>query len=180
MTTNLQLPSTEMTPKVMQNLQDRGLIIRLTPGGHAPVVGENESSAVILYASDEQYGPHKLIGCGINATDSTKYFGYHHDREEFLLIGDPSCKPVHLVVALCLKEEFEKKAREKTLSPDDFIALRMKFNDPQVSFFTMNAYVPHGEVTVSGPGKIATFYVTEPRDVKIEPMELNNFHWDVV
>jgi hypothetical protein len=44
----------------------------------------------------------------------------------------------------------------------------------------MNAYVPHGEVTVSGPGKIATFYVTEPRDVKIEPMELNDFHWDVV
>ena len=29
MTTNLLLSSTEMTPQVMQNLQDRGLIIRL-------------------------------------------------------------------------------------------------------------------------------------------------------
>jgi len=180
MTTNLLLSSIEMTPQVMQDLQNRGLIIRLTPGGHFPKVGENESDAVVVYSSEERYGPHKLIGCAINAADSAKYFGYHPDREEFLLIGDPSSKPVHLVVALCFKKEFEKKAREKTLSTADFIALRMKFNDPQVSFFTMNAYVPHGEVTVTGPGKIPTFYVTEPRDIKIEAMELNGYHWDVI
>jgi hypothetical protein len=176
----LQIPSTEMTPRVMQDLQTRGLINLLSPGGFAPVVGENESDATVIYSSEDRYGPHKLISCSINATDPTKYFGYHPEREEFLLIGDPDTKPIHLVVALCKKDVFEAMARQKALSADDFVALRMKYNDPQVSFFTMNPFFPHGEVTVAGPGKIGTFFVTEPRDIVIEPVVLNGYTWEVV
>ncbi len=41
----------------------------------------------------------------------------------------------------------------------------MRYNDPEVSFFTMLREVPHGEATAEVPGRPATFYVTEPRDM---------------
>ncbi len=175
----IQLKAVEMTPEVMQDLENRGLILRLAPGRFAPQVNGNEPPATEVYCSSELYGPHKLIACSLNTTEATKIFGFHPDREEFLFIGNPDSKPAYLVVALLLKEEFEKKTRTNSLSATDFVALRIKFNDPLVSFFTMNAYVPHGEVTVPGEGSPATFFVTESRDIKSEELDLHGYSWDV-
>ncbi len=149
---HLILPPIEMTPAVMQDLEDRGLILRLAPGRFAPQVNHDEPAPTLVYCSSEEFGPHKLIACSLNTTEAVKNFVYHPDREEFLLIGDPASKPSYLVVSLLKKEAFEAKARAGQLTQADFVALRMKFNDPQVSFFTMNAFVPHGEVTVAGEG----------------------------
>ncbi len=171
----IELQPRLMTAEVMAELEQRGLILRLYPGGHAAEVGPNEACSRDLYSSDEQYGPHKLIVATINSVDADKYFGDHADNEEFLFIGDPATRPLYLVVALHKRAQFEAKVRNQTLSADDFVALRVRFNDPHASFFTMLKEVPHGEVTVAGPGTPASFYVTEPRDVTIRPFELGGY-----
>lgn len=163
----IDLQPVEMTPEVMQVLEDRGLIIRLHPGKHAAAVGRNQSNSAVIYASEDRYGPHKLIVATINALEPFPNFGTHDDNEEFLLIGDPGTKPVYLIVGLEKKAELEKKIATGTLSAGDFVALHLRYNDPYVSFFTMLKDVPHGEVTVDGPGVPGSFYVTEPRDIVI-------------
>jgi hypothetical protein len=176
----IELQPRPMTPEVMADLEARGLIIRLCPGAHDAEPGPNEAKARIIYSSEEQYGPHKLIVATINSLDPLKYFGDHADQEEFLFIGDPATRPLYLVVALHKRPQFEEKIRSRTLSTDDFVALRVRFNDPYASFFTMLKEVLHGEVTVDGPGKPASFYVTEPRDVTIRPIDMGEYTLEVL
>jgi hypothetical protein len=177
---HLQLEPVEMTPDVMQEMEDAGLIIRLAPGRLAPPVNLDEPAPTNVYITKPEYGPHKLIACALNTTDAIRNFNYHPDHEEFLLIGHPDSRPAYLVVSRLLTPEFEAKARAGTLSPADFIALRMKFNDAQVSFFTMKPFVPHGEVTVPGSGEPATFFVTESSGLPVIKPELAGFTWEVV
>ena len=171
----LTLNPLEMTPAVMQSLEDKGLIIRLCPGHHSAVTRHNESGNAVIYASQPENGPHKLIVATINALDVAPYFGTHVDNEEFLLIGDATTKPFYLLVALCKRAELEEKIKTHTLSAQDFAALHVRFNDPEVSFFVMLKDVPHGEVTVDGPGTPASFYVTEPRDITTELVDLMDY-----
>ena len=163
----IELSPQPMTVDLMQDLERRDLIIRLCPGNHSAKPNWNESKSEVIYTSDPQYGPHKLIVASINTLDPYPYFGTHDDNEEFILVGDPATKPIYLIIALHKKYELEKKIRERMLSPDDFVTLRIKFNDPEVSFFTMLKDVAHGEVTIDQPGTPGSFYVTEPRDVVI-------------
>ncbi|HEX7556309.1 MAG TPA: hypothetical protein VF338_06770 [Leptolinea sp.] len=176
---HLFLQPVEMTPSLMQELEDKGLILRLAPGRFAPAVNGDEPPPTEVYSSADEFGPHKLIACALNTTEATRNFNFHPDREEFLLIGNPESRPAFLVISRLLAPAFEEKARAKKLSPDDFVALRMKFNDPQVSFFTMNATVPHGEVTVPGSGAPATFFVTESRDITGLKPDLGGYTWEV-
>jgi len=176
----IQLEPVEMTPAVMQQLEDAGLIIRLAPGRLAPPVNNDEPAPNNVYITAAEYGPHKLIACALNTIDATKNFNYHPDHEEFLLIGSNDCRPSFLVVSRLFTPEFETKARAGTLSADDFIALRMTFNDPQVSFFTMRPFVPHGEVTVPGSQPPATFFVTESSGLPVIKPDLAGYTWDVL
>jgi hypothetical protein len=164
MTETIILKPVEMTPENMQKLEDKGLIVRLYPGHHILNPARNESQDATIYASDPRFGPHKLIAVTINAFEP-RYFGSHEDNEEFLLIGDPTTKPLYLIVATCKQSELDSKIQSHKLLADDFIALRVKYNDPEVSFFTMLTHVPHGEVTVDQKGQLPSFYVTEPRDL---------------
>jgi hypothetical protein len=176
----LQLEPVEMTPAVIQQLEDVGLIIRLAPGRLAPPVNNDEPTPVNVYITKPEYGPHKVIACALNTTEAIKNFNYHPDHEEFLLIGNPDCRPSFLVISRLFTPEFEAKARAGSLSAADFIALRMKFNDPQVSFFTMRPFVPHGEVTIPGNEPPATFFVTESSGLPVIKPELAGFTWDVL
>jgi hypothetical protein len=166
MTESIYLTPEEMTEERMQFLEDQVKIIRLTPDKYLLSPGPNNTKDKLIYASDEIYGPHKLIAVTVNRFQFGA-FGTHDDNEEFILIGDPESKPLYLVVALCTKEELDRKIRERQLSSKDFVALKVKYNDPKVSFFVMLKDVPHGEATVDMPGKPPYFYVTEPRDQTI-------------
>ena len=59
----------------------------------------------------------------------------------------------------------EKKAAAGELGPGDFICLKVRYNDPQASFFTMRAHVPHDEAAADTEGRPGSFYVTEPCDM---------------
>jgi hypothetical protein len=174
----ITLHSVEMSPSVMEDLEKRGLIIRLCPRNHELPARPGETLWEPIYDSAESLGPHRLITVSVNSTAFAE-FGTHADNEEFLLIGDSTMKELHLVIALRSQEEIQRKALENTLTGADFICLRARFNDPEVSFFTMRANVPHGEVVGHADGRPATFYVTEPRDLETDLTDLGSYRLEV-
>jgi hypothetical protein len=167
------LKPVEMTPEIMQNLEDKGLIIRLFPHRHDLEVKEGETKSESIYETDPKYGPHKLITVTVNRSNFD-YFGSHEDNEEFLLIGDPATKPMYLVIALCDHASLNKKIDQDDVSSEDFVALRVKYNDPFVSFFTMKKDIPHGEVITSRNGNPPSFYVTEPCGMSLIGIDFGN------
>lgn len=174
MTQRITLRPVEMTPDLMQSLEDRGLIIRLCPDHHALPVSRGQALAASVYESDAHHGPHKLIAVTVDRPTFAA-FGTHPDNEEFLLIGDPATKPLYLVIALRRRPDLQRKIAERQLTADDFVCLRVKFNDAHVSFFTMLAEVPHGEAVADIDGRPASFYVTEPRDLETELTEFGDY-----
>jgi hypothetical protein len=170
----IRLEPVAMTGRVMQSLEDRGLIVRLGPGRHRPAAPAGRTVDEPLYEPREGYGPHKLIAVTVNSDDLAD-FGTHPDKEEFLILGEPDCRPLYLVVALHRRTELERIVRERRLSPEDFLALRVRFNDPRVSFFVMLEHSPHGEAAAAGPGRPPSFYVTESRDLPVERLALQGY-----
>lgn len=160
----INLQPVEMTVAVMQDLENRGLIIRLAPGSHQINAKEGETVCQTIYKTDIKYGSHKLMYIEVNRLDLPE-FGTHPENEDFYMIGAPGMKPLYLVIALCLKEELDQKIQSHTLSSSDFITLRVKHNDAHVSFFTMLKNVPHGEAAGRGNGSPGSFYVTESTDL---------------
>lgn len=164
----------EMTGEVMADLEKRGLIIRLCPGNHRLDVARGEGKGGYLYTSDKQYGAHSLVNVAIdNVTFNS--FGIHPDNEEFLLLGGKNEKQLYLLIALCDNEEFTRKINEKSIETKDFICLKVTYNDPEVSFFTMLKNIPHGEAVRDEEGYPATFYVTEPREMPLIKSDLKNY-----
>ena len=175
---DLIMKPVEMTPEVMQDLEDRGLIIRLRPGAHPLTAAPGETLGESLYESGERFGPHKLITVTVNREEFAG-FATHPDNEEFFLLGSPDTKPMFLAVALCMREEFEEKVRSGCLKPEDLVLLRCRYNDPQVSFFVMLKDVPHGEAIVEADLPPATFYVTESRDLPLDVIEMRKYRLKV-
>lgn len=167
----LKLKPVTPTIALMKRLEKKGLIIRLAPGRHElkPVPGQSMDQTI--YASEPQWGPHKVISVTSNRQDFPR-FGTHPDNEEFLMVGDPRTRPLFLVIAWCKKEALQQKIQAGRLKATDFVALKIRFNDPQLSFFVMLKDTPHGEAAAGGKGKPPTFYVTESKDL---PLDITNF-----
>ncbi|OQY33753.1 MAG: hypothetical protein B6241_06780 [Spirochaetaceae bacterium 4572_59] len=169
----LKLKPVDMTVSIMKSMESMGLIRMLTPANHSAEAKEGETAVVELYRSSPQAGPHKLISVSVRR-NTLPGFGIHNENEEFLLIGDDTQNPLFLVVAVCSQETLEAKAREKLLSSEDFICLRLTYNDPELSFFIMNKNVPHGECTASNSAPGSTFYVTESSDISLDTTQFGD------
>jgi len=174
MTIKIQLKSTRMSPSIMQMLEEKKKIIRLCPSHHELNPKDNCCLNKCLYVSDKKFGPHMAIAVTVNWFEPLA-FGTHDENEDFILVGDQNTKPMWLIIALCSGEELKKKITNKYLSSDDFIVVLVKYNDPEVSFFTMLKHVPNGEVTTSGCGKPPSFYVTESRDNTLNKTEFGEY-----
>lgn len=168
----LSIPIRDMTIELMQELENRGLILRMAPGHHRLCIPEEEGLGENLYVSDGISGPHKLISVAISRTQFTA-FGFHEENEEFLLLGGGAEeRPMLLLIALCDANALRRKLAEGTACGDDFVCLRCRFNDPQVSFFVMKKGVPHGEAAENRSGLPSTFYVTEAAGIHLIPVPL--------
>lgn len=174
MSKDLVLKPVEMTPAAMQMLEDKGLIIRLCPGHHELSPAPDETRVETLYASSPLYGAHQLITVTVNRFTPAA-FGVHPDNEDVLLVGDPQTKPMWFIFGLCKIAELQARIRDGKLCAEDFIVFRSKFNDPEVSFFTMLKDTPHGECTIDGPGKPPSFYVTEPDNLPLDFIDFGNY-----
>jgi hypothetical protein len=91
-----------MTPSVMNELQDKGLIIRLAPGRHHIGAKEGETLCNTIYKTDVSSGSHKLMYIEVNRTNLPE-FGTQPENEDFYMIGNADTKPLYLVIALCLR-----------------------------------------------------------------------------
>jgi hypothetical protein len=175
--TKIVLKPVAMTPSVMADLEKRNLILRFGPRRHELPAKFGETLDKSVYEA-KGFGPHKLVTITVNRV-SLPEFGTHPDNEDFLLLGDPASKPLYVVIALHRLDQLSEKVKQKTLSPDDFVCLHIKFNDPDVSFFTMLANVPHGEAVTRKEGRAPSFYVTEGRDIPSPNMDMGDYELSI-
>lgn len=159
----------DMNQESMSMLEERGLIHRIAPGRDVagPVDGANLGRSI--YESGERFGGHKLIVVTIGAT-TLGAFGYHEDNEDVWLLGLESWRPLYFVVAICLADEFAARVSDGTLSEEDLVCLRVRYNDPEASFFVMKKHVPHGEFVIPTDAPAPSFYVTESTNLQIRPV----------
>ncbi|MDQ5977584.1 MAG: hypothetical protein QG602_556 [Verrucomicrobiota bacterium] len=174
----LSLQPIPMTAAVMTDLAQRNLIIRLGARRHDLPAGPGQTLDRPIYRSADRYGPHMLISVTVNRVPFAD-FATHPDNEDFLLLGDPGTKPLYLVVALMRRPELAAKVAAGIVSPADFVCLHVTWNDPEVSFFTMLADVPHGEAITAAEGRNPTFYVTESRDLPNDLFDLGGYELTV-
>ena len=174
----LEIPAVDMTPEVMEQLENEGLIVRLCPGHEQLEAPEGETTWRLMYEPKEGFGPHRLITIRVNRS-AFAGFGTHPDCEEFLLIGSENTQPMYLLISRLSREALEAAAAGRCLRAENFIMLRVRYNDPQVSFFIMNANVPHGEAIVDGQRPPAAFYVTESRDLPLDLIDLSPYELKV-
>jgi hypothetical protein len=150
------------TRELLADLEARGLVIRLAPGRHELAISPGEAVGTPVYpACDAAHGGHLLLACTINQPGFLR-FGWHDVPEEFLLIGPTDAEPLYLAIFHGDHKLLESKLLHGTLSAGDFTCMRCNFNDPETSFFTMNAGVPHGECVARASDRPPSFYVTEP------------------
>ncbi len=163
----------DMNRESMSMLEEKGLIHRIAPGKDiaGPVDGTNLGRSI--YDSDERFGGHKLIVATIGAT-TLRYFGCHDDNEDVWMLGLPGRRPMYFVVGTCLVGEFAEKVRAGALAESDFVCLRVRYNDPEASFFVMKKHVPHGEFIIPTDAPNPSFYVTESANLAVIPVSLGD------
>lgn len=170
----LTLKVRPVTEEAMLALEERGLLQRFLPPVDVLDVPEGEVKAAYIYTTDIEFGAHMLICAGFNR--SRVELATHSDREDIFLINEGrSQKPLILIIGLHPEPEFQKLVSMGQLTEDDIWALELKFNDPRLSFFTMNALTPHCEWTVPGTEPASVFYVTEPSDLDMRSIDMHDF-----
>ncbi len=175
----LVLQPVRPTPALMQELEDQGLILRLAPRHHEAQVKAGEAKGTRLYQAGSEHGGHMLLACTINQAGLQR-FGHHLEREEFLLIGDATREPLYLAIFRGQHPALEAKIQSKTLTAEDFICLQVVWNDPDVSFFTMLAGVPHGECVLRETERPPSFYVTEPTGITLEKTDFGSYQLEII
>lgn len=170
----LDLVVRPMTEEIMQMLEEKGLVQRFRPTEKILRTPEEEVMVENTYSTDPKYGPHMLICVGFNR--SIVDIAYHSDKEDFILINEGrQQKPLILVIALHKEKELQELISQSRLTNDDFLAIDLKFNDPNLSFFIMNGHTPHCEWTIPGAGPASVFYVTEPRDLDANHIHMGDY-----
>lgn len=160
----MKLKTVDMSLDLLRDLEDKGLIGLLKPTAH---IEKDKSACTVdeMYSSSKEYGTHKMICVRKNSTDIQ--LTTHPENEEVIFIDyeNRKFKPLYLVIATCDQSSFEKKAEAGSLCGDDILAVKVKYNDPLCSIFTVRKDIPHCEVTVKGGEEAPIFYVTEPTEM---------------
>ncbi|MCM8784502.1 MAG: hypothetical protein NC818_07075 [Candidatus Omnitrophica bacterium] len=158
----IKLIPREGDAEVFSLLEKRGLIRLLRPPKMKNRRQKTGCFIDKIYTTSPRFGTHKLICVTLN-TQEVK-LNSHPDNEEFILINPDHYvfKPLYLILALHKNKILEKKIKDKKLSSKDFIVLRLKYNCPQTSIFTLLKDTVHCEVTLDGEGRPPIFFVAEP------------------
>ncbi|MGX8794987.1 hypothetical protein ACR6HW_02660 [Fusibacter sp. JL298sf-3] len=147
--------------RVFEELETLGLLKRLAP----PLTGGGEATNVhTLHSNCGTHGGHKLIGVEIGRKD-VRCLIHHPEPEVFMLIQTVRQNPLYLLIAKDGAERFKEKMAGKALKSTDFVLLHCRFNDPRLSFFTMNAGTLHNELTAEDGADNPFFYVAESAEL---------------
>lgn len=170
----IELKVKNASEREMIELEELGVIKRLLPPEELISISEGEIVAKKVYSTNTKFGGHMLLFVNINKTEPE--LNYHPDNEEVLLVS-PNIPEKPLIFLFCKYKHFEieKKIESGTLKEEDFIALDIPFNNPKTSFFTVNKEFPHCEVTVKGTGISPSFWVTEPENLPMNIVRLDQY-----
>ncbi len=173
---DLKIKIVDASYNVMAMLEDMKLINRFFPSKEMYNSIDDNDRIETEYISDPCYGSHKLICIRKNTTELN--LTAHPDNEEILLINPSEFKfkPLYFIIGLEKHLLLEEKIRTNTISPDNILAIKMKYNDPETSFFTVLRGTPHWEATCVGEGLAPVFFVTEPSDLKMDYIALEPYN----
>jgi hypothetical protein len=168
-----------VTEDIMLFLENKGLLNRLLPTKDILSTPENEIGVNRVYQTDPKFGSHMMICVGFNR--SLADMAFHSDNEDFILINEGRYqKPLILVIGLHTQQEFQKLVSNQQLTTDDIWALDLVFNDPRLSFFTMNGFTPHCEWTIPGKDPASIFYVTEPDCLDANKIDMGEYKLEII
>ncbi len=85
----LKIPITVATEEIMEELEEKGYIIRLFPSRHRFKNPSEGGEGRVVYESSGSSGSHKLIAVSVDRLEFSA-FGVHNENEEFLLLEDNS------------------------------------------------------------------------------------------
>jgi hypothetical protein len=151
---------------VLKKLEKRNIIKLLRPSESAVKTGTKTGSVTRFYVSPARLGGHTLMCVGKRTKKAR--LTWHDGNEDFFLLNPAGIKfnALYLIAALLKRREFLKKFRAKTLCPKDFLAVKLEFNNPRTSFFTMLKDSVHCEITEDKPGQHPVFFVAESSKLK--------------
>jgi hypothetical protein len=151
-------------------LEARGLVQLLVPNGLTAQIPPGGLAVDQWHAFDE---PYKLVDVAINWTHVAP--ASHPARQNELVMvlsGGRKGKPLIFVFGLRGHDELERLSREGALSADDFLAIEWPYDDSELSCFIVRGGAVHCEVTISGDRGAPHFFVVEPQDLVIRPLDL--------
>jgi hypothetical protein len=158
----------------MADLEKRKLLRRLRPSERARHSQEGDHVVERLEMAAEDTGPWQLLAVTCHRV-RLEYMTTHGDAESWIFAAAPNSKPLLYIVSPLSEDAFKAKLSEHTLTGDDFLAIELRPNDPETSFFTVPTGVVHDELTYSGPGPAPTFYVPEPSRMSYCKMMLDGY-----
>ena len=169
----------EMTKEVMESLEQKGLITRIVSGAFSKDPGDDPFCDVVIHSSDIKSGAHEFCSACNNREQVDELLA-HSDHEEVFFIGPEDAKPLYLIFSFLSLEAFNKKVQEGTLSDEDFITLRVKFNDLEVSLFTIRKGVVHVEFVQPGSNAAPpSFFFSSGNSLTHERVCFGDYKFDV-
>jgi len=175
----IKLKPVEATGEILSFLEKRSLIrtCKATPR----ILRHRKEGCLVekIYETSPKFGTHKLICVGMNSLEIR--LNSHPDNEEFIVINTDAhkFKPLYLIIGLHKQEVLENKAKNKKLSAKDFLALRLKYNDPETSVFTMLKNTAHCEITLAGSKIPPVFFVTEPSKITMRCIDTHHYRLEL-
>ena len=173
----IKIKTAKASTGTLAALEKRGLIKVLKPTPKVQNTRNKTGAVDILYRSSAKHGGHSLLAVGKRNTEIE--FSFHPDNEDLIHInpGRVKYKPLYFIVSLLKAGAFLKALKNETLSPRDFTALEIPFNDPRASIFTVLKNTVHCEITLPGKGQHPVFYVTEPAKLKMNHVRTNKYRF---
>jgi hypothetical protein len=168
----LKLKPVTATGRIFAELEKRKLIRRLKATPKVLGAKSRKGAVSTIYSSSASNGTHKLICVRVNSP--VLKLNFHPDNEEFIILKSTRArfKPLYIIIGLSKSAVLEAKAKRGKLNSDDFVALRLKYNDPSMSVFTMLKGTVHCEATSADKGIGPVFFVTEPSKLKMDRLRL--------
>jgi hypothetical protein len=175
----LRVQARRATPQLMAELEKKGLLRRLRPSERAKAAREGDHVVERIELAAEDTGPWQMLAVTCHRI-RLEFMTTHADAESWIFCDAPNVKPLLYVVSPLPEAEFERRVRANELTPDDILAIELRPNDPETSFFTVPGGVVHDEQTYRGPGRAPTFYVPEPSRMGYNKIVLDGYDVEIV
>jgi hypothetical protein len=168
---NIVLQAQNFSPEIGQKLEELNLISFI----HHPETSLRETLQEPFYQGENfQADKHGFHSVTITYTEI--FPAYHpYGENEIVMMWDPvqQHRPLYFVFALHKKDEYLDRLCAGKISEEDYVAIRVPYNDPQYSSFIVWNETVHCELTDNGnPGwPYPSFFVLEPDPLTVHSTE---------